>query len=114
MTNSEHPNNGITHATWLLERAGYFVINTSDSNPIINLVAVNDKHTLLIRVKNVAYKYDNFDDLVRHQTLEVDMLSNLKKPDNVFTMIWILYEDKLDWQRYLLNNRGLLEIYETI
>jgi hypothetical protein len=114
VTNSEHNDNGITHATWFLERAGYFVIHTSDENPIINLIAVNDKHTLLIRVKKVAYKYDNFDDMVKHQALEVDMLSNLKKPDNVFTMIWILYDDKLDWQRYLLNNRGLLEIYETI
>lgn len=114
MTNSEHDKNEITHATWLLERAGYFVIHTSDEDPIINIVAVNDDHTLLIRVKKVAYKYDNFEDLVKHQTLEVDMLSNMKKPDNVFMMIWILYEDKLDWQRYLLNNRGLLEIYETL
>jgi hypothetical protein len=114
MTNTEHHTEHITHATWILERAGYFVIHASDNNPIINLVAVNNKHTLLIRVKKVDEIYDNFEDLVKDQALEVDMLSNLRKPDDVFTMIWILYDDNRNWQRYLLNDRGLLEIYETI
>jgi hypothetical protein len=116
MTNHAHRNDGITHATWILERAGYFVVQAADENPIINLVAVNEKHTLFIRVKKVQKKreYATAEDVAREQVVDVDMLSHIKKPENTFMMLWVMYDDTKKWERFFLNRGNLLEIYETI
>ena len=115
MTNSMSKSDINTRARLILQMAGYYTIDTGDRDPLINLVAVNKKHTLLIRIKETKSKSKTINQIVKENRSDLKTLYHIPKSGNVYVMFWVWFDSGDEWQRYLIDHGGnLLEVYETI
>jgi hypothetical protein len=115
MTNTMSKTDVLTRAKLILQMSGYFIVETSDKDPLINLVAVNEKHTLLIRIKDTKSKSKSINQIVKENRADLKTLFHIPKSDNVYVMFWVWFDSGDEWQRYLIDRGGnLLEVYEAL
>lgn len=95
--------------------AGYFVLETTDKNPLINIVATNNKHTLFIRIKSTHSKTKKIDQIMEDNKADLKTLFHIPRAENVYVMFWVWFDCGDDWQRFFIDHGGnLIEIYETL
>lgn len=115
MTNSMSKSDVNTRARLILQMAGYYIIDVGDKDPLINLVAVNKNHTLLIRIKETKSKDKTINQMVKENRADLKTLHHIPKAENVYIMFWVWFDSGDEWQRYFIDRGGnLLEVYETV